>query len=161
MKHLKALVTISVLAALHGTVSAQVSPFVAAQVDAAVRPCADLAGATAGLPEAQAKAVAIAALTPCYEALQSLDAFERNNGSGMTPEERNYFYFAGGNVIWMTAASETMKNDGRLNAPICEQVRAAEAAWSNVDVPAGTSVDIDMRTNDLRRMLLPACTQQR
>ena len=161
MKHLLALITLSALAALHGPASAQISPFVEAQVDAAVQPCAELAGATAGLPEAQAKAVATAALGPCYDALKALDAFERNNGAGLTSEERNYFYFAGGNVIWMTAGSETMKNDGRLNVGICDQVKAAEAAWSNVNVPAGSSVDIDMRTNQLRRMLLPACTQPR
>ena len=159
MKYLKALLTLSVLAAIHGPVSAQVSPFVEAQVDAAVQPCAELAGASAGLPEAQAKAVATAALGPCYDALKALDAFERNNGTGLTPEERNYFYFAGGNVIWMTAASETMKNDGRLNAGICDQVKAAEAAWSNVSVPLGSIIDNEMRTNALRRMLLPACTR--
>lgn len=161
MKHLKALITISVLAAFQSPASAQVSPFVTAQVDAAVTPCAEMAGATAGLPEAQAKAVAIAALGPCYDALKALDTFERNNGLGMTPEERNYFYYSGGNVIWMTAGSETMKNDGRLNATICQQVRAAEGAWSNVNVPSGSTVANDMRTNELRRMLSPACNQQR
>lgn len=157
MKTAKLLVTFSMLILTSGVATAQVSPFVSAQVDAAARPCADIAGASAGLPEARAKAVATAALEPCYEALRKLDQFERTNGQGMTPDEKNYFYFVGGNVIWMTAASETMKNDGRVNQTICGQVRAAEAAWGNVNVPSGTEVDIEMRTNDLRRMLVPVC----
>lgn len=161
MKLFKALISLSVLGALHGVASAQISPFVTAQVEAAARPCGDLAGATAGLPEAQARAVAIAALTPCYEALKALDVFEQANGRGLTPEELNYFYYVGGNVIWMTAASETMKNNGQLNAAICEQVKAAEGAWSNVSVSSGTEIDIEMRTNELRRMLSPACAQSR
>ena len=159
MKTTKALVTLSVLAALPFTGAAQVSPFVNAQVDAAARPCLDLAGASAGLPEAQAKAVATAALGPCYEALKTLDAFEKANGAGMSTEELNYFYFVGGNVIFITAASEVMKNNGQLNAAICNQVVAAESAWGNVKVPLGSQVDIQMRTNTLRAMLLPSCQQ--
>lgn len=161
MKIAKLLVTLSMLAALPITAAAQISPFVSAQVDAAARPCSDLAGASAGLPEARAKAIAIAALEPCYEALKTLDAFERANGAGLTSEELNYFYYVGGNIIWITAASETMRNDGRLNAAICQQVIAAETSWGNVKVPAGTQIDIEMRTSDIRRMLLPACRQAR
>ena len=157
MKTLKTLVALSMLAAFHSTATAQISPFVSAQVDAAARPCGDLASASAGLPEAQAKAVAIAALGPCYEALQTLDAFEKQNTNGLTAEERNYLYYIGGNVIWMTAASETMKNDGLLTPAICEQVKSAEAAWGNVTVPQGSQIHNEMLTNDLRRMLLPAC----
>lgn len=161
MKTAKIIVTLSMLAALPMTAAAQISPFVSAQVDAAARPCSDMAGASAGLPEARAKAVATAALEPCYEALKKLDTFEKVNGAGMTADERNYFYYVGGNVIWMTAGSETMKNNGQLNAAICNQVIAAETAWRNVKVPSGTQIDIEMRTSDLRRMLLPACTNAR
>jgi len=115
----KILVSLSILAALPINAMAQIPPFVSAQVDAAARPCSDLEGASAGLPEAQAKAVATAALGPCYEALKTLDAFEKTNGAGMSAEELNYFYYVGGNVIWMTAASEVMKNNGQLNTAIC------------------------------------------
>lgn len=158
MKTVKILVTFLVLAALPVVVNAQISSFVSTQIDTAARPCEDLAGASAGLPEEGAKAVAIAALKPCYEALKTLDAFEKANGADMTRDELNYFYYIGGNVIWMTAASETMKNNGHLNAAICEQVKAAEVAWKNVEVPSGTQIDIDMRTNELRRMMLPECS---
>lgn len=158
MKTAKIFMCLAILTASYGTASAQISPYVSAQIDATARPCADLAGATAGLPDVQAKAVATAALGPCYDALKALDAFEKTNGSGMSSEELNYFYYVGGNVIWMTAASETMKNDGRVNQAICNQVKAAETAWSNVNVAAGTQVDIEMRTNDLRKMLVPVCT---
>lgn len=161
MKTVKILVTLTMMTAMPELAMAQISPFVSAQVDSAARPCADLARASAGLPEARAKAVATAALEPCYEALRKLDAFEKANRAGMTGEELNYFYYVGGNVIWMTAASETMKNNGRVNVSICEQVKAAEAAWTNVKVPSGTQIDIEMRTNDLRRMLLPVCQQGR
>jgi len=89
--------------------------------------------------------------------LNALDAFEKANGAGMSTEELNYLYYVGGNVIWMTAASETMKNNGQLNQAICNQVLAAESAWSNVKVPTGSQVDIEMRTNTLRAMLLPTC----
>jgi len=157
MKTAQLLLTVSVLASMPSLAMAQVSPFVSAQVDAAVKPCADLASVTAGLTEETAKTVATAALGPCYEALKTLNAFEETNGVGMSPDERNYFYYNGGTVIWMTAASEAIKNDGRLNANICQQVKAAEAAWGNVNVPMGTQIDIDMRTNELRRMMLPAC----
>ena len=57
----------------------------------------------------------------------------------------------------MTAASEAIANDGQLNASICVQVKAAEAVWSNVRVPSGSEIDMDMKTNDLRRMMLPVC----
>jgi hypothetical protein len=90
-----------------------------------------------------------------------LDAFEKANGAGMSPDELNYFYFTGGNVIFITAASETMKNNGRLNGAICQQVLAAESAWGNVKVPLGGDVDIQMRTNRLRAMLLPSCQAAR
>jgi len=161
MKTAKLCVTLSMLLALPAMASAQISPYVSAQVDAAARPCSDLAGASAGLPEARARAIAMAALGPCYEALKTLDMFEKVNGAGMTPDERNYFYYVGGNVIWITAASEVMKNNGRLSVGICEQVKAAEASWGNVRVPENSEIDIEMQTNDLRRMLLPACTQAR
>lgn len=159
IKTAKIFATLSILTALPMVAAAQVSPFVSAQVDAAARPCLDLASASAGLPEAQARAVATAALGPCYEALQALDAFEKANGPGMSAEELNYFYYTGGNVIFITAASEAMKNNGQLNSAICGQVIAGEAAWGNVKVPLGTEVDIAMRTNTLRAMLLPACQQ--
>ena len=86
MKTVKAIITISMLAAFSGTATAQISPFVSAQVDSAAKPCADIAGATAGLPEAQAKSVATAALGPCYEALKALHNFEATNISGLTGE---------------------------------------------------------------------------
>lgn len=161
MKTAKIFISLAMLTAIYGTASAQISPFVSAQVDAAAKPCADIAGASAGLPEAQAKAVAIAALEPCYEALQTLDAFEKSNGAGLTAEERNYFYYVGGNVIWMTAASETMKNDGFVTQAICNQVQSAEVVWGNVKVTPGSQVDIDMRTNALRGMLGPVCQAAR
>jgi len=157
MKTAKIVATLSLLTALPFTAVAQVSPFVSAQVDAAAKPCSDLAGASAGLPEAQAKAVATAALGPCYEALKSLDSFEQANGAGMSADELNYFYYVGGNVIWMTAASEVIKNNGQLNEAICGQVNAAESAWGNVEVPLGSQIDIKMRTDTLRAMLLPSC----
>ena len=157
MKISNVLVTLSVLAALPFTAAAQVSPFVSAQVDDAARPCLDLAGASAGLPEAQAKAVATAALGPCYDALRALDAFEKANSGGLSAEELNYLYYVGGNVIFITAGSEVMKNNGQLNAAICNQVIAAESAWGNVKVPLGSQIDVQMRTNTLRAMLLPSC----
>ena len=159
MKTAKKIFILSIFAALPITAMAQVSPFVSAQVDAAARPCSDLAGATAGLPDEQAKAVATAALGPCYDALKTLDAFEKENSTGMSADERNYLYFVGGNVIWLTAASETMKNNGQVNLAICGQVKAAEAAWANVSVPAGSQVDIRMQSSDLRRLLVPVCNQ--
>jgi len=157
MKTAKLFISLATLSASYGFASAQISPFVAAQVDAAAKPCTDVAQATAGLPEEQARAVATAALAPCYEALKTLDAFEKANVQGMTPEERSYFYYIGGNLIWITAGSETLKNGGYVNPAICTQVRAGEAAWANVNVSSGTQVDIEMRTNALRTMLLPAC----
>jgi len=161
MKTAKIFVSLSILAAMPISAAAQISPFVSAQVEAASRPCSDLAGASAGLPDEQAKAVATAALGPCYDGLRALDAFEKANSAGMSAEELNYLYYVGGNVIWLTAASETMKNNGQLNASICTQVLAAESAWQKVKVPTGTQVDIEMRTNTLRAMLLPACQQAR
>lgn len=159
MKPTKAFIMIAILTALPFTAMGQISSVIAEQVDAASRLCLDLAGASSGLPEAQAKAVATAALGPCYEALNALDAFEKANGANMSTEELNYFYYAGGNVIWITAASEVMKNNGQLNTAICGKVIAAETAWGNVRVPLGTKIDIEMRTNTLRAMLLPACQQ--
>jgi len=159
MKTVKAITALSLFTALSGVATAQISPFIATQVDAAAKPCSDLAGATAGLPDDSAKAVAIAALVPCYEALQTLDAFEKSNGAGMTAEERNYFYYVGGSVIWMTAAAEAMKNNGLVNEAICLQASAAESAWGNVDVPEGTQIDIEMRTDSVRALMISACAQ--
>ena len=159
MKTAKIFVSLAMVMASYGAVSAQISPYVGAQVEAAAKPCLDLAGAGAGLPDAQAKAVATASLGPCYDALKALDAFEKTNGPSLGPDEINYLYYLGGNVIWITAASEVIKNNGQLNADICVKVGAAERTWSNVKVPLGTQVDIEMRTNTIRAMLLPSCQQ--
>jgi len=160
MKTAKICVTLSFLAVLPFTAMAQQAPSVVnTQVNAAAQPCLDLAGASAGLPEAQAKAVGIAALGPCYEALTTLDAFEKENRANMSIPELNYLYYVGGRVIWITAASEVMKNNGQLNTNICTQVAAAESAWGNVNVRLGSTVDIAMRTDTLRAMLLPSCQQ--
>jgi len=140
--------------------SAQITPSLKTQVDAAAQPCGDVAGAAAGQSEAVAKSIAIAALQPCYTALKTLDTFEKENSAGMSGEERNYFYYVGGNVIWMTAASETMKNDGRVTPAICQQVLSAEQAWGNVNISRDTELYREMLNNSLRTMLLPACTQQ-
>ena len=138
---------------------AQVSPFVSAQVDAAAKPCADVAGAAAGQSDESAKAIATAALQPCYAALQALDTFEKENGEGLTAEERNYFYYIGGNVIWMTAAAETMKNDGVVTEAVCQQAVSAEQAWGNVRIDKSSQLYNDMLNNAIRGMLLPICTQ--
>ena len=159
MKTAKIFAISAVAMSLPVTALAQMSPFVSAQVDAAAKPCADVAGAAAGQSEESAKSIATAALQPCYAALKSLDAFEKANSAGMTDEELNYFYFVGGSVIWMTAAAETMKNDGELNSAICQQALSAEQAWGNVRVQTGTKVHNEMLTNPIRRMLLPACAQ--
>ena len=159
MKTAKIFLNLAMVMGAYGPVSAQISPFVSAQVDTAAKPCLDLAGASAGLPDAQAKAVATASLGPCNDALRALDAFEKTNGPGLSPEEINYFYYIGGNVIWISAAAEVIKNNGQLNADICTQVASAESAWGNVNVPLGTQVDIQMRTNTIRAMLLPPCQQ--
>ena len=157
MKTAKIMAALSVLAAFNGTANAQVSPFVSAQIDAAVKPCSDVAGATAGLPDAQAKTIATAALPVCYNALNTLDEFERTNGAGLSAEERNYFYFVGGMTIWMTAASETIRNDGRVSLAICNQVKSAETAWGNIDAPFNSQLVVDMQNNDIRKMLVPVC----
>lgn len=159
MKISNVLVTLSVLTALPFTAATQVSPFVSAQVDSAARPCTELAGASAGLPEAQAKAVASAAIDPCIAAVKALVVFQNANSSDMNADELNYFYYVAGNVIWITAASETVKNNGQLNTLICQQVAAAERAWDKVEVPLGSQIDIEMRTNTLRAMLSPSCQQ--
>lgn len=159
MKITKTLVTLSVLTALPFTAAAQVSPFVSAKVDDAARPCIELAGATAGLPDTQAKAVASAAIEPCINAVKALVVFQNANSSDMNADELSYLYYVAGNIIWMTAASETMKNNGQLNTMICRQVFAAERAWDKVEVPLGSQIDIEMRTNTLRAMLSPSCQQ--
>ena len=153
----KLLTALSMLTLFAAPATAQVSPFVSAQVDAAAKPCIDINSAMTGLQGAQAKAIANAALNPCYEALITLDNFEKTNGAGLTPDEANYFYYVGGNLIWMTATAETIKNNGQLNPSICFQVKAAETAWGNVAVPTGSAVDLDMRNSQLRSLLLPAC----
>ena len=157
MKFAKLALSIALTAASYGVAGAQVSPFVSSQVDATARSCSDMASATAGLPAARAKAIAIAALEPCYDALRNLDSFEATNGATLTPDERNYFYYVGGNIIWITAGLEAMKSDNQLTEAICVQVQAAEAAWGNVRVAEASPIMTEMRTSTLRRMLLPAC----
>jgi hypothetical protein len=159
MKTTKILLSYAVVMALPVVATAQISSFVTAQVDAAAKPCGDVAGAAAGQSEESAKAIATAALQPCYAALKTLDTFEKENSAGMTPEERNYFYYVGGNVIWMTAASETMKNDGGVTPAVCQQVAAAEQAWGNVNIDQSSEVYQEMLNNPLRAMLLPVCRQ--
>lgn len=157
MKFAKISLSLILAAASFGIANAQVSSFVSSQIDATARSCSDLAGATAGLPQARAKALAIAALEPCYDALRNLDSFETSNGASLTLDERNYFYYVGGNIIWITAGLEALKNDGRLNENICLQARLASSSWSNVRVPAGSPVDIEMQNNQIRQMLISGC----
>lgn len=161
MKTAKIIAALSIITALPILAAAQVSPFVTAQVDAAAKPCSDLAGASAGLPEAQAKAVAIAAVETCSEAVKTLVEFEKINGSGLSLDESNHLYYVVGNLIWMTAGSEAIKNNGQVNRLICHQADAAERAWEKVEVPLGSDVDIEMRMNTLRAMLSPVCEQAR
>jgi len=156
MKYIRSIALLSVFA-LPLSAQAQISPFVGSQIETATKSCTSRTALVSGQNEATAKSLAISALPSCYDALRALDQFEKSNSQGMTADERNYFYFMGGNIIWLTAGSEVMKNDGNLTAQICQQVMAAESAWSNVRVASGTDVDISMRTHDLRRMLVPAC----
>lgn len=156
MKYIKALVLFSAFA-LPLSSQAQISPTVGIQIQNAMKPCTDSASLVMGQNDITAKALAEAALPKCYNTLRALDQFEKTNGAALSAEERNYFYYMGGNIIWLTAGSEVMKNNGNLSPQICQQVIAAESAWGNVQVVSGSDVDINMRTHDLRRMLTPAC----
>lgn len=160
MKLVKLSLSLVLSAAFLGSAMAQVAVELSAEIDALAKPCADIAGAAAGLPDDQAKAVATAALPTCYEALSALDKFEKEKGSLLSSEESNYFYYVGGTVIWLTAGSEAMKNNGQMTASICSQVRSAETVWGNVKVQPGGSLDTEMRNNQLRSLMLPVCLQQ-
>jgi hypothetical protein len=137
--------------------TAQISPFVTAQAEAAVTPCSNAAGKISGLPDADAKTMAQVALPLCYEALNKLDTFEIQNLAGLTVIERSYLYYMGGNTIWLTAGAETLRNNGIITSKICTQVNAAQKAWSNVRVNPDSEIDVLMRTNDLKNILVPAC----
>ncbi|WP_154813605.1 hypothetical protein [Hellea balneolensis] len=156
MKHIKALALFTAFA-LPLTTQAQISPNVGTQIQNVTKRCTDSASLVMGQDEVTAKALAEAALPKCYDALRALDQFEKTNGAALSADERNYFYYMGGNIIWLTAGSEVMKNNGNLTPQICQQVIAAESAWGNVRVAEGTDVDVSMRTHDLRRMLVPVC----
>lgn len=159
MKFAKISLSLILAASSFGTANAQLSPTISAEIDALAKPCSDIAGATAGLPEDQAKTLAITALPSCYAALKGLDAIEREKLSTMSNDDRNYLYYVGGSVIWMTAASESMKNNGMLSNSICQLVKSAETTWGNVIIQPGSEVHNAMLTNQLRNMMLPACIQ--
>lgn len=157
MKTAKIITALSVIAAFNGVATAQSSNHFNAQMDAVAKPCGDVTGATSGLPEAQAKAVATAALPVCYNALKTLEEYDRNNGHTLSAEARNYFNYIGGKVILMTAASETLRNNGQVNHAICGQVNAAESIWATINAPFNSQLVVDMQNNQLRKMLAPVC----
>lgn len=159
MKFAKISLSLILAASSFGTANSQLSPTISAEIDALAKPCSDIAGAAAGLPEEQAKSIAIAALPSCYQALSGLDKIEREKLATMSNDDRNYLYYVGGSVIWMTAASESMKNNGMLSNSICQLVKSAETIWGNVIVQPGSEVHNAMLTNQLRNMMLPACIQ--
>ena len=100
MKYVKSLALLSAFA-LPLAAQAQVSPFVGAQIEAATKSCTQKTALLSGQNAATAKSLAIAALPDCYNALRSLDQFEKSNGQGLTADERNYFYYMGGNIVWL------------------------------------------------------------
>jgi len=85
--------------AMTATTTAQVSPFVEAQVQAAIEPCNTQMAKVTGMPDTEAKPIVVAALPDCYAALRKLDTFEKTNLAGMSANEINYFYYAGGNTM--------------------------------------------------------------
>ena len=137
--------------------TAQLSPFVEAQIQAAVSPCSDEVAKVNGAAEEVDQAAVATALPLCYAALTKLDAFEKENAEGLTPIELSYFYYMGGNTIWLTAGAETLRNKGIVTAGVCTQVNAAEAAWGNVRAAADSEIDVQMKANQLRQILLPVC----
>jgi hypothetical protein len=147
-------------AALFGfsaSAAAQLSPFVEAQIQAAVTPCSDEIAKVNGATEEVGTAAVVTALPLCYAALAKLDDFEKENAEGLTPIELSYFYYMGGNTIWLTAGAEAFRNKGIITIGICTQVNAAETAWGNVRVEPDSEIDIQMKTNQLRQILLPVC----
>lgn len=160
MKLVKLSLSLVLSAAFFGPAMAQVRVEMTSEIDALAKPCADIAGAASGLPDDQAKAIATAALPTCYEALNALDRFEKEKGPLLSSDESNYFYYVGGTVIWLTAGSEAIKNNGQMTASICNQVKLAETVWGSVKVQPGGSLDTEMRNNQLRSLMLPVCLQQ-
>ncbi len=146
-----------VLFGFSAAATAQLSPFVEAQIQAAVLPCSDEIAKVNGATEEMGMAAVATALPLCYAALAKLDAFEKENAEGLTPIELSYFYYMGGNTIWLTAGAETLRNKGIVTAGICTQVNAAEIAWGNVRIEADSEIDVQMKTNQLRQILLPVC----
>ena len=137
--------------------SGQISPFVEAQVQATVSPCADGMAKVNGLSDEDAKPVAVAALPVCYDALRKLDEIEKLNLPGMNPDERNHFYYEGGNIIWLTAGGEVMRNDGNVNRNICQLAQIAENTWMNVKMDPSEPLIQQMLQSPLRNMIIPAC----
>ena len=138
------------------TVSAHSAPFIEAQIDAATAPCLSNSSVLGESDETNVTQNAIELLDPCYNSLLELDKFEKANPN-ITPSERNYLFFKGGYVIWITSAAEIIRNNNNVNAHICNQVLIADAMWSRVSVPPGHAVEVEINNYPLRPMLVPVC----
>lgn len=134
------------------------SPYVEAQIDAAVAPCLSNSSILSETNKTILLQNAVALLDPCYNSLIALDKFEKAN-LNITPSERNYMFFKGGYVIWITAAAEVIRNNSNVNAQICNQVKIADTLWSNVSVPSGHRVEQEINNYALRPMLVPICNE--
>lgn len=147
---------LSVIFSLASTITAHAAPFIEAQIDAATAPCLSNSSVLGETDETKLLQNAVGLLDPCYNSLLELDKFEKANPN-ITPSERNYLFFKGGYVIWITSAAEVIRNNNNVNAHICNQVLIADSMWSRVSVPQGHPVEVEIKNYQLRPMLVPVC----